>query len=69
MLYGPELPESVVAFSINHNFEIVLGAKVIVQFAPKAPVYLRYIALPGSVDPSAMVVVGGRGLPPHRVPN
>ena len=51
------LCDPLVPFSINHNFEIVLGAIVIVQAESKARVYLRYIALPGSVEPSAIVVV------------
>ena len=36
---------------------MVLGAIVIVQAESNVPVYLIYIALPGSVDPSATVVV------------
>ena len=57
MLYGPELPESVVAFSIIWTRFIVFGPIVIVQSESKAPVYLRYMALPASAEPSATVVV------------
>ena len=57
MLYGPEDPLSVVAFSINHNFDTVFGPIVIVQSESSAPVYFKNIDLPGSVDPSAIVVV------------
>ena len=49
--------EPVVAFSINQSLEIVLGPIVIVHAESNVPVYLRNIDLPGSVDPSAMVVV------------
>ena len=35
----------------------MLGPIVMVQFESRAPVYLMYIALPGSVEPSAIVVV------------
>ena len=49
--------EPVVPFSINQSFDTVLGAMVIVQALSRVPVYLRYKDLPGSVDPSAIVVV------------
>ena len=46
-----------VAFSINHNLEIVFGARVIVQAESSVPVYFKYIALPGAVAPLDTVVV------------
>ena len=49
--------EPLVAFSIKCILLIVLGAIVIVQAESNVPVYLIYIALPGSVAPSATVVV------------
>ena len=52
MFWDPLVP-----FSINCILLMVLGAMVIVQAESNVPVYLRYMALPGSVDPSAMVVV------------
>ena len=36
---------------------MVFGAIVIVQAESNVPVYFKYIALPGSVEPSATVVV------------
>ena len=44
-------------FSINHILLTVLGPIVIVQAESRVPVYLRYIDLPGSLAPSAIVVV------------
>jgi hypothetical protein len=46
-----------VAFSMSHSFETVFGPMVIVQAESKVPVYLRKRLLPGSVEPSAIVVV------------
>ena len=56
MLYGPEEPLSVVAFSINHILLTVFGPIVMVQSESKAPVYFKYKDRPGSVAPSAIVV-------------
>ena len=44
-------------FSINHILLTVLGPIVIVQAESSVPVYFKYKDLPGSVDPSAIVVV------------
>jgi len=52
MFCEPEVP-----FSINHNLLTVLGAIVIVQAESNVPVYFRNKDLPGSVAPSAIVVV------------
>ena len=49
--------EPLVAFSIKCSLLIVFGAIVIVQAESNVPVYFMYIALPGSVAPSATVVV------------
>ena len=49
--------EPEVAFSITQNLETVFGPIVIVQAESNVPVYLRNIDLPGSVAPSAIVVV------------
>ena len=57
MLYGPELPLSVVAFSMKCTLDIVLGPIVIVQLESNAPVYLIYIERAGSEAPSATVEV------------
>ena len=46
-----------VAFSINQSFDTVFGPIVIVQSESNAPVYFKNIDQPGSVDPSAIVVV------------
>jgi hypothetical protein len=46
-----------VAFSINHNLETVFGPIVIVQAESRVPVYFRNMDRPGSVAPSAIVVV------------
>ena len=46
-----------VAFSMNHNLLTVFGPIVIVQVLSRVPVYFRKRDRPGSVDPSAMVVV------------
>ena len=42
---------------MNQSLDTVLGPIVIVQAESSVPVYLRKIALPGSAEPSAMVVV------------
>jgi hypothetical protein len=52
IFWEPEVP-----FSINHNLLTVLGAIVIVQAESKVPVYFKNIERPGSVAPSAIVVV------------
>jgi hypothetical protein len=52
MFCEPEVP-----FSINHNLLTVFGAIVIVQAESKVPVYFKNIERPGSVAPSAIVVV------------
>ena len=44
-------------FSIYHVLLIELGAIVIVQVLSSVPVYFRYRERPGSVAPSAIVVV------------
>ena len=49
--------EPLVPFSINHSLLTVLGASVIVQAESKVPVYFKNIARPGSLAPSAIVVV------------
>ena len=49
--------EPVVPFSIKCILLTVLGAIVIVQAESSVPVYLIYIALAGSVAPSAIVLV------------
>ena len=49
--------EPLVAFSIIHTFDTVLGPIVIVQVESKVPVYFKNKALPASADPSAIVVV------------
>ena len=46
-----------VAFSMSHNLETVFGPIVMVQAESRVPVYLRKILRPGSVEPSAIVVV------------
>ena len=51
------LCEPLVAFSMNHNLLTVLGPMVMVQALSSVPVYLRKMLRPGSVLPSAIVVV------------
>ena len=51
------LCDPLVAFSINHSLLTVFGPIVMVQVESRVPVYLRKIDRPGSVDPSAIVVV------------
>ena len=52
MFCEPDVP-----FSINQSFDTVFGPIVIVQAESKVPVYFKYNDLPGSVEPSAIVVV------------
>jgi hypothetical protein len=62
-MFAPEPQERIIScepevpFSIIHTLETVLGPMVIVQAESKVPVYFRYKDLPGSVAPSAIVVV------------
>jgi hypothetical protein len=42
---------------MNQSLLIVFGPIVMVQVLSRVPVYLRNMLLPGSVDPSARVVV------------
>ena len=49
--------EPLVAFSIIQTLETVFGPRVIVQSESNVPVYFKYNDLPGSVEPSAIVVV------------
>lgn len=51
------LCDPLVAFSMNHNLETVLGPIVTVQVESRVPVYFRKMLRPGSADPSAIVVV------------
>ena len=53
----PTNREALVAFSMNHNLETVFGPIVIVQAESRVPVYFRNRDRPGSVEPSAIVVV------------
>ena len=46
-----------VAFSIIQTLDMVLGPRVMVQAESSVPVYFKYKDLPGSVAPSATVVV------------
>jgi hypothetical protein len=63
VIFAPEpwltiiLCEPLVAFSINQSFETVFGPMVMVQAESNVPVYLRKRLRPGSVLPSAIVVV------------
>jgi hypothetical protein len=49
--------EPLVAFSMNQSLLTVLGPIVIVHSESSVPVYFKNIDLPGSVEPSAIVVV------------
>ena len=49
--------DPLVAFSMSHSLLTVFGPIVMVQAESSVPVYLRKILLPGSVEPSAIVVV------------
>ena len=49
--------DPLVAFSMSQRLETVFGPIVMVQAESRVPVYLRKIARPGSVLPSAIVVV------------
>jgi hypothetical protein len=53
MIENPPL----VAFSMNQSLETVFGPIVTVQVESRVPVYLRKRDRPGSVDPSAIVVL------------
>ena len=63
VMFAPEpwlmmmLCDPLVAFSINQSLLTVFGPIVMVQVESRVPVYLRKRLRPGSVDPSAIVVV------------